>query len=238
MIPQRQGDGEPALIAHNEDASLTVTTPWFFAQVSPAGSPAFTSLCYAGRLPGTACSVNDAGLIQTINDVRTQPWQIGVPRVFLARAVLACRDSVSALDLIRATVRASGYHHAIGTAVDGKIHSVEAPASDVVVREVCSPAAHANHLIYEPLSSAPQYVVGGSRRRQAQAEAALAVSREAALMAMRSSAADERTLLQSPTAHNDWHKTLATAVFEFAAGKVAWSAYAAGEQTSIQGFVG
>jgi Acyl-coenzyme A:6-aminopenicillanic acid acyl-transferase len=132
------------------------------AQVRRTYHPAFTALCYAGRLPGHTFATNDYGLVQTINDIRALERRPGVPRCFLARAILDCRDVESALDLIRSTARAGGYHHSLACSSDARLYSVEAPPGAMVAVEVTQPLVYANHLIHGPLVDLPQYIVGGS----------------------------------------------------------------------------
>jgi hypothetical protein len=236
LVPGSVERGELALIAHNEDASLTATTPWFIAHITPRRQPSFSCLCYAGKLPGTAFSINSAGLVQTINDVRLMDWQIGVPRVFVARAVLTCNSTEAAVRLIRNTVRSSGYHHGLGSATGGDLYSVEAPSTGVVAIALRSPTAHANHLLYEPHRTAAQYIVGGSHARQTLAEQRLVDARSSSLAAMRSSPLDGSTLLQCPSAENDWHKTIATAVFEISRTRVRWSFVGDNDQELVHGY--
>jgi Acyl-coenzyme A:6-aminopenicillanic acid acyl-transferase len=235
MLPGGAQSGEAALILHNEDASLTAMTPWFIAHVEPNQRPSFTSLCYAGRLPGNALSVNAAGLVQTINDIRLLDYKVGVPRAFLARAILECNSCESAIGVIQATARASGYHHAIASGKDGKLFSIEAPSSGISAISVTTPLGHANHLVHEPLIAAAQYVVGGSSLRQAVAEANMAEARGSPLTIMRS--AGDRVLMQTPSAANDWHKTIATAIFEVYRGSVCWSLFGVDAQAIFRGYV-
>ena len=237
LVPRGSNDSSPAIIAHNEDACLTATTPWFFAHVERVGKPSFTSLCYAGKLPGTAMAVNSCGLVQTINDVRPLESHMGVPRGFLARTILDCADADSALETIRCTERASGYHHSIASAVDGKIFSVEAPSRAVVAVCVRQPHVHANHLIYPPLESIQQYVVGGSQFRQEFGETQLERVRADALGVTRAVDAAGVSLAQRPSAENDWHKTIATGVFELRADSVRWSVYSQEKREFFRGYV-
>jgi len=222
MVPGDRNASLPALILHNEDAALTAPTPWFLARIRPAGKPAFTSFCYAGKLPGTAFSVTDCGLVQTINDVRPLEPPVGAPRVFLARTILGCESSDAALSLIRSTQRAGGYHHAIGCAGDGRLYSVEAPGAAVISRDVTQSMAHSNHFNYAPLRSVPQHVVAGSWSRQMFADEQLNCARSSPILSLRTADSRGRTLFQLPSLHNAWHKTLATAAFELQQRGVSW----------------
>lgn len=227
LLPAEGNANEPAVIAHNEDASLTALCPWFIATICRKGQPSFSSLCYAGKLPGTAFAANSHGLVQTINDITPMNWQVGVPRGFLARAVLDSSDTLSAISLIRQTTRASGYHHSLCSTKDCIIYSVEAPAGAVSAMQVRSPKVHANHLVHGELSTLPQYVVGGSLSRQAFGESLVKLARKNPWRALRALSSDGHTISQSPSAENDWHQTIATAIFSIAPSEVSWHVYGA-----------
>jgi predicted choloylglycine hydrolase len=237
LLPANPIEGQPAIIAHNEDACLVATTPWFIANICRAGRAAFTSLCYGGKLPGTAFSVNSHGLVQTINDVRPRSCQVGAPRAFLARTIVECRNLDSALDLIRRTTRASGYHHSLGSMATGEIYSVEAPSFGEAIVRVDHPQVHANHIIRAPLKSVAQYVVGSSHSRQKFGEELLNVSRINPLAALRASDQCGQTIAQSPTADNDWHKTIVSAIFEIESGAIRWAAYGTSGQQVQSGSI-
>lgn len=223
LLPATASD--PAVIAHNEDACLITASFWFMARVRRTHHPAFTALCYAGRLPGHTFATNDYGLVQTINDIRALERRPGVPRCFLARAILDCRDVESALDLIRRTARAGGYHHSLACSSDARLYSVEAPPGAIMAVEVTRPLVHANHLIHGPLAALPQYIVGGSVFRQNFGEQVLDTVRRDPIQALRARSETGRSLMQSPEAANDWHETVASAVFEIDAQGVKWRAH-------------
>jgi len=230
MLPGDPASASAALVLHNEDASVAAPVPWFIARLEPSGRPSFTSFCYAGKLPGTAFSVTSRGLVQTINDVRPVDLPVGVPRAFLARAVLGCEDSRRARSLIKATSGAGSYHHAIAWAGDGSLHSIEGAGVQSIVREVVQPMAHANHFLYPPLSGLPQVIVGGSLDRQTFAQEQLADARASRLSVLRARDARGRTLYQVASPQNGWHKTLATAEFEVHVGYLSWCCVADGEE--------
>jgi Acyl-coenzyme A:6-aminopenicillanic acid acyl-transferase len=205
--------------------------------VCQAGGASFTSLCYAGKLPGTALAVNSHGLVQAINDVRPLGWQVGVPRGLLAREILRCRDCRSAVELITRTPRASGYHHALGCLSDQSVYSVEASSTGISVVEVRGPQVHANHLNHRAFDSVRQYVVGGSRFRQAHGESIVAVARANPRAALQGVDSRGRTVLQLPTLENDWHKTIASAVFEIGRTDLIWHALRSTGEVMVRGHV-
>ena len=172
MVPRR--NGHPPLVAHNEDDEPELHGHCHIVDVRPEGGPGFVSFYSPGLIPGHAFAVNRAGLVQTVNDVRAEDRTIGVPRHLVCRAVLDCDGLDSAVSCISDTVRASGFHHGLAQAGDGRLLSVEAPASGCAVVEVDVPRVHANHLLHERFARTPQAISASSRSRQARAEALVA----------------------------------------------------------------
>ena len=174
MIPAAEGTDGPAVIAHNEDGSSNFMGHCFWFNVTPNDGPAFESFMYPGMLPGHTYGVNQAGLVQTINNVRVHDLKPGIPRHIVSRAVLACTTLDAALDILKRDHRASGFHHNLGQAGSRRVVSVEAPASGCHVREITTPTAHANHLMAEPFRELAQSITESSRGRQARAEEMIA----------------------------------------------------------------
>ncbi len=159
------------LIAHNEDGAPELAGRGFMVDWRPDDGLAAWSYAYPGLLVGNSFAVNERGLVQTINNLRANDAQPGVPRHLVARAILDARDLDVALDLLVEGPRASGYHHGLAQAGDPRILAVEAPASDFAVRRVQGRYAHANHLIDPRLKKVPQTVSPSSAARQQRAGA-------------------------------------------------------------------
>ena len=172
LIPPR--DGRAGIVAHNEDDEPALHGHCRIVDVQPDDAPGFVSFYVPGLLPGHTFAVNRAGLVQTIDDVRPEDRTVGVPRHVLCRAVLDCDRLDAAVARIRATSRASGFHHNLGCAGDRRLLSVEAPASGCAVVEADVPRVHANHLLDERFAHVPQVIDPSSRSRQRRAEALLA----------------------------------------------------------------
>ena len=172
MIPAR--DGQPGIIAHNEDDDSALHGHCSIVDVRPDDAPGFVSFHVPGLLPGHTFAVNRAGLVQAINDVRPEDRTVGVPRHVVCRAVLECEGLDDAVARIRDTSRASGFHHNLGRAGDRRLLSIEAPASGCAVVEADTPRVHANHLLDARFAHVHQVVDPSSRSRQRRAEALLA----------------------------------------------------------------
>lgn len=229
-------DGRPAVIGHNEDGAPEFADHGFLARVEPDEGVAFTAYCYPGMLPGHAFGVNDAGVVQTINNIRPHDLTVGVPRHVVTRAVLGCRGLDEALDLLRRKDRAAGFHHNLGEAASGRLLSVEAPASGCVVVEAAAPMAHANHLVRAAFSGLSQTVMPSSAARQNRADemvaAGIGADGDPLPILFDRSREDLPVLCRGETGSSDSY-TLATVVYRLAAGRVDWSVHHGPERQAV-----
>jgi hypothetical protein len=231
------GEGKPATIAHNEDGSADYHGHCFWISLTPDNGPGFESFLYPGMMPGHSMGANNAGLVQTINNIRVHDLKPGLPRHFICRAILDCETMDQALSLLRRTDRAGGFHHNLGSARENRLASVEAPASGCVVREISGqPSAHANHLITEELKDRAQEVTRSSSVRQDRADHLL----EEGVLA-HGNATDVlfdvqpgHEILRSPVdGGDDYGKTLGTGVFEMTANMVAIAVHDGPDSPSV-----
>lgn len=95
-------------IGHNEDGDPFLYGRCHLVDVALNDAPGYLSFYYPGSLPGHTFGANRAGLVQTINNLRTRLRQPGVPRMLLARAVLDCATLDEAVALLRDAPRAGG----------------------------------------------------------------------------------------------------------------------------------
>lgn len=100
------------LIGHTEDSLQDVLNHFYFVSAHIVGElpqgrygvteERFTSLCYAGQLPGYTMSYNHHGLIFTINTLSAKHLKSGkTPRTFITRAMLAAKNFVEAQTILR-----------------------------------------------------------------------------------------------------------------------------------------
>ena len=236
MIPAT--NEAPAVIAHNEDGAPELLGHCFWFSARPENGPAFESFMYPGMLAGHTLGLNAAGIVQTINNIRVHDLKPGIPRHIVCRAVLATTNMADALAVLGRGDRAGGFHHNLGSAKEGRLSSVEAPASGCQVRAIDeAPSAHANHLVAAQFSSLDQEVTGSSRDRQTAADNWVRTRPP------RSSADAEAILFERDTpiyrandAGDDYSQTLCTGVFELFADRVDWRIHAAPtERAAIDG---
>ena len=226
MIPGDLAAGYVHTIAHNEDGSDDLHGHCFWLSANPDSGQAFESYLYPGMIAGHTLAVNAAGLVQTINNIRVHDLKPGVPRHICSRAVLDCSSLDDAVKVLSRTDRASGFHHNLGMAGDDRLISVEAPASGCEVREINKPAAHANHLIYEPFASTDQTVTASSEARQSRATQMLEEELHVdggpeAILFDRSEAG--KAIHRIPgDGSDDYGRTLATGIFTINSTGVNW----------------
>jgi hypothetical protein len=210
MVPAHEDHA--ALIAHNEDGGANLAGSGFMARVEPEGGLGYDTYCYPGMLPGHSFAMNDAGLVQTINNISPRDLTTGIARHVVCRAILACRNLDEALGWLRRGDRASGFHHNLGAAAEARLISVEAPASGCALRPVTAPRAHANHLVFSEFADLPQTVSPSTAARQSRAEALLPEADDP-LTILFDRANERLPVLCRGEAANGQAYTLATALF-------------------------
>ncbi|XP_071873730.1 C45 family peptidase tan [Bombus fervidus] len=94
------------ILGHNEDALSETLNHWYLvsAHVIEPGCKQenFTSLSYAGFLPGYTMGYNQYGLVYTINTLSAATLRSGkTPRYFLTRALLTAENYVQAQEILR-----------------------------------------------------------------------------------------------------------------------------------------
>lgn len=100
------------LLGHTEDSLQDVLNHFYFVsahitEATPQGrygvtEERFTSLCYAGQLPGYTMSYNHHGLVFTINTLSAKFLKSGkTPRTFITRAMLSATNFVDAQTILR-----------------------------------------------------------------------------------------------------------------------------------------
>jgi len=227
IIPGDAARCLPAIIAHNEDDAPDLADACFLAMVRPQGEPAFMSFCSPGLLPGHTFAVNAAGLVQTINHIRPRDQKAGIARHIVARAVLGCRTLTDARRLLERPDRSGGFHHNLGEMGSMDVASVEAPASGCVGRNIGTPSAHANHLVFDEFADIEQEIARSSRERQKRAMALIrspGVGRNA-LSVLADTNDPHWPICRKRRGGPDSGYTLATAVFEIGPADVRWRVY-------------
>lgn len=210
--------GDVPVIAHNEDGLPFFRGSSFIAEVAPEGAPGFRSFCYPGSIPGHTLAWTDAGLVQTVNNIRLTGIAPEVPRMAIGRTLLA-RETLDAAESFMRDVPASGgFHFALTHRRDRRILSVEFGGGETSVVEVTAPALHANHALRH---AGAQIVTQSSGDRQARGDALVAEGREP-LAILRDTCGPGLPIRRDAPDDPDHENTLATALFTVEDRGIEW----------------
>lgn len=121
---ERTADGH-VLIAHNEDWMPEDEADVYVIHAIPDGEPPFLAMTYGGLLPNVGFNAN--GIAQCCDSVYPTDSRIGIPRVFVSRAVLAARTPAEAIERMLVPHRAAGYNHLLAHE-SGELYNVEVSA--------------------------------------------------------------------------------------------------------------
>lgn len=116
---------EHVLVAHNEDWLPQDEPDVYVIHAVPDDEPAFLAMNYGGLLPNVG--LNAAGIAQCCDSVYPTDSRIGVPRVFVSRAVLSARSPAEAIRHALVPQRAAGYNHLLAHE-SGELYNVEVSA--------------------------------------------------------------------------------------------------------------
>jgi isopenicillin-N N-acyltransferase-like protein len=121
---ERCADGH-VLVGHNEDWLPEDEENTYLIQARPDDEPAFLAITFGGLLPNIG--FNEHGIAQCCDSVYPNDARVGVPRVFVSRAVLAARRIADAIRCALPKRRAAGYNHLIANR-HGELYNIEVSA--------------------------------------------------------------------------------------------------------------
>ncbi len=140
-----QGDGY--LLGHNEDWDQSSLEELYILDAQISGIRIF-GLNYASNVIGASVAINSFGLVEAVNELSHQDSQLGVPKNFIARALLDCQTLEEAEVLMRTVPRASGFNHVL---VQGRrLWNIESSAKEYAIEKVEQQKyVHTNHYLTE-----------------------------------------------------------------------------------------
>lgn len=142
--PEVTADGS-LLVGHNEDWLPDDQDTVYLVHATPDDEPAYLAITYGGLLPNIG--FNEHGIAQCCDSVYPNDARIGVPRIFVSRAVLAARTLAEAIRAALNRRRAAGYNHLI-VHVSGEMYNVEVSAEDFdVIYGLDGMLAHTNNYL-------------------------------------------------------------------------------------------
>ena len=218
----------PRLVAHNEDGDPGFRGHCMLAFIDSEGGRPFAAFAYPASIPGHAFSLNAAGLVQAVNNVRPLDGDAGLPRMALARAALDCGSIDEVVAMLRTRPSAGGFHLTLASSGEPDIVSVEFTSSGVSELKLQVPGLHANHLVHD-WPAVAQTITGSSRARQKRGEQLLrerpAPSPGDCLDILWDRQEAELPILRLDPADPDNENTLATALFTISSASVRLAIY-------------
>jgi isopenicillin-N N-acyltransferase-like protein len=164
VTEERSADGR-VLIGHNEDWLPPDEEDVFLVRAEPEGEPAYLAMTYGGLLPNIG--FNAAGICQCCDSVYPSDVRIGVPRIFVSRAVLAAATISQAISAALAPQRAAGYNHVL-VHDSGEAYNVEVSARMFSMMYAQGGLlVHTNHYLSRRMSrleNDPQHLIGSRVR--------------------------------------------------------------------------
>jgi isopenicillin-N N-acyltransferase-like protein len=137
------------LLAHTNDLAPEAEEDLVILKVRAGDEPEFLGVSVGGL--AYSAGFNAAGISMTGNAVSCSDIRPGVPRLLIARAILAAHRLGEAMDACLLPLRASNYNNVIADA-NGEVYSMEGSATDcepIYIRE--NIMAHANHYVSLPM---------------------------------------------------------------------------------------
>ncbi len=148
-IPYKEG----YILGHNEDAFAYAPADLYILDATISGTRIF-GISYIDGIIGSSIATNGFGLTQAINELHNPEKHEGVPRNFIARAVLDCKTLEDVEKLTHSIPRASGYNHVL--TYGNRLWNIESTASNVEIEKVTQQKyVHTNHYITRLKSLAP-----------------------------------------------------------------------------------
>lgn len=232
-----RNEHDDIVIAHNEDGFPQLRDACFLAEVIPDQGVSYLSFAYPGSLCGHTFSVNQYGIVNTVNNIRAVERPEGLPRQVLARAALNAVSLDQAVAVLTSPDRAGAFHHMLASAGDSRIFSIEATGTGCSILPLKVRTGHANHLVHPQQQMTGQVITDSSAARQQVIEALLAtdeaLSAKRSLMILSDQSQEALPVYRLAADDPDQENTLATALFELSDEGVSWSVYGKDRQHPV-----
>jgi isopenicillin-N N-acyltransferase-like protein len=161
---ERTADGH-VLAAHNEDWVPEDEDDVFVLHATPKNEPPFLAMTYGGLIPNIG--FNAYGIAQLIDSVYPNDSRIGIPRLVVARAVLASKTPGGAINRSLIPHRGAGYNHLI-VHESGEIYNVEVSARrSAILYDMDGYVVHTNHYLspkMQEIESDPEELISSRIR--------------------------------------------------------------------------
>jgi hypothetical protein len=212
-------------ITHNEDGDPGFAGHCGIGLFAPDKNVPFASFVYPASIPGHTFAVTQAGLVMTVNNLRSRRLATGLPRMVLTRALLNQASVQDAIGVLRGSPRAGGFHLSLAQRGQPDLYSVEFNAKGVSAHAVCQASLHANHVIHSSMAGFPQVITDSSLHRQQRGEALLSGPDSNPLAILADQSDREFPIYRDAADDSDNENTMATADIHVGADRVEWQIY-------------
>ncbi len=134
-------------LAHNEDLFTSFLNSMYLVKLSVKGKPDILGLSYPGMLMGVPPGMNEAGIVQSGNDISGLHIEPSVPAAFHFRSVMDAQNLDDAIARASIPQRAKTMTHNIGSFTEKRIVSIEAAPEVRSQKEISGMYVHTNHFI-------------------------------------------------------------------------------------------
>jgi isopenicillin-N N-acyltransferase-like protein len=201
-VNEERTENGHVLAAHNEDWVPEDENDVYVVSAKPVDEPPYLAMTYGGLLPNVG--FNAYGIAQLIDSVYPNDSRIGIPRIVVARAVLASRRISGAIGRTLVSHRAAGYNHLIAHE-SGELYSVEVSARKFdILHGTDGYMVHTNHYlapIMKEIENEPEELIS-SRVRYFRANRLLRQSSSHSIETLQAIQKDHVNLPNSICNHN------------------------------------
>lgn len=142
-IPTERG----YLLGHNEDWDASSQSHLYILDAT-IGETRLFGLNYSNTLAGCSVVENGYGILQAVNELSHQDEFVGVPKNFIARALLDSKTLEEAEGIMKNVPRAAGFNHVL---VQGsRLWNIESSAKEYIIEKLeLQKYVHTNHYVTE-----------------------------------------------------------------------------------------
>ena len=216
--------GETIRLSHNEDGLPFFRGACFIVDATPDDGIGFRSFCYPGSIPGHSFGWNNAGIVQTVNNLRLCGVVPTVSRMVLGRAVIESETLDQAIETLSTNPACGGFHMSLAQCGDKRLLSVEYGGGSSSVRNISKPSVHANHALH--LEVGRQIVTASSNDRQLHGGTMVRRFDVNPLDVLRDDSGPGLPIRRDDPADPDCENTLATCIFHISKHSIGWKIYA------------
>lgn len=156
-----------AVVGHNEDWDNIEAINHLYVLKATVNGTTFLGLQYIGAL-GVSATMNNWGLVQCINGL-SAGVAVGVPKNFIARAILEAKSLDEAEKIIRTAPCASGFNHVL--VQNHEVRNFELSGNLIGETKLINhPFVHTNHFLTPELQNHKELESPSSRPRYARAK--------------------------------------------------------------------